>query len=80
MYYCDPMNLKDNHPWDKMHLCVLKDIKVLKLIINKSYRIYERRFICSLTVSEVLSKHNGLCSYIKDIIAPLRICSTEQIN
>lgn len=42
MYCCDPMNLKDNHPWVKIHLCVLKDacqFKVFKLIINKGYRI-----------------------------------------
>lgn len=42
MYDCDPVNLKDNHPWDKIHLCVLKDkcqFKVFKLIINKGYRL-----------------------------------------
>lgn len=42
MYYCDPVNLKDNHLWVKIHLCVLKDrchFKVFKLIINKGYRI-----------------------------------------
>lgn len=42
MYYWNPMNLKDNHPWDKMHLCVLKDryqFKVFKLVINKGYRV-----------------------------------------
>lgn len=49
-------------------------------LLIKATEFHGRRFNGSLRVSAVLSEHNGLCSYIKDIIAALRICSTEQIN